>query len=209
MTVFLTFCSHRLEHSLDNHRRLAKNTHELIVLPVFGRFFRPTGIRVTRLLVPNLACGRGTIKPQSGKLRAASMPPGLFWARGFRRNLGFGVFGFRSFDPDQTSTADRRYTSARDLTAGWLGCRVARRTIKRARESRTNFARADSCAHDARIHLTSRLRPANNTSTKANLARVSFQDRTFIAAHGRTRSHTICFLLQAPRAEHLNLFAQG
>jgi hypothetical protein len=147
--LFLTFCQHPLEQSLDNHRRMAKNTHELIVLPVFGRFFRPNA----------LACGSGNFKSLSGKLRAASMPPGLFWARGIRRSLGLGVFGFRSFDPDQISAAVRRFTSARDLTAGWLGCRLARRTIKRPRESRANFARATSCAHNARIHFARRSRP--------------------------------------------------
>jgi hypothetical protein len=197
---FSQFCQHALKQSLDNHRRMAKNTHELIVLPICGRFFRPNA----------LACGSGKFKTLSGKLRAASMPPGLFWARGIRRSLGFGVFGFRSIGPDQFSAAVRRFTSARDLTARWLGCRLARRTIKRPRESRANFARATSCAHNARIHLARPLRSGeqhfDQCESSAGLVPVMNVPLRQMAVFDLTH---LGFLLQAPAAEHLYFFAQG
>ncbi len=139
---------------------MAKNTHELIVLPVFGRFFRPN----------SLACGSGELETLSGKSRAASTPSELLLGKRYPSEPWPRVFGFRSFDPDRISAADRRYTSARELTADWLGSRDARQTTRRACESRANFARASSCAHDARIHFTARKPRANTTSTNANLS---------------------------------------
>jgi hypothetical protein len=81
---------------LDKHRRMAKNTHELIVLPVFGRFFRPN----------SLACGSGELETLSGKLRAASMPSELLLGKRYPSEPWPRVFGFHSFDPDRISTAD-------------------------------------------------------------------------------------------------------
>jgi hypothetical protein len=158
--VFPRFCEPGLLLKLDKHRIMAKNTHELIVLPVFGRFFRPN----------SLACGSGDFETLSGKLRAASTPSELLLGKRYPSEPWPGVFGFHSFDPDRISAADLRYTSARESTADWLGSRDARQTTRRACESRANFARALSCAHDARIHFTSPKPRANTTSTKANLS---------------------------------------
>ena len=178
---------------------MAKNTHELIVLPVFGRFFRPN----------SLACGSGELETLSGKLRAASTPSELLLGKRYPSEPWPRVFGFHSFDPGRISTADRRYTSARELTADWLGSRDARQTTRRARESRANFARASSCAHDARIHFTGPIHRANTTSTNANLsAGPRSNTERFIAANGRIRFHTICFCITLPERS-ISIYCTG
>lgn len=106
------FCQQRLHPKLDNRRRRWKNTHELIILPVTGGFYRPTWLPAWPFAgCPLLACGSGNSNSLSGETRAASTPPGLSWARGIRRNLGFGSSYFVA-DPDRVSAADIRYTSA-------------------------------------------------------------------------------------------------
>ncbi len=98
---------------------MAKNTLELIVLPAFRQVLPANpapGSAVCR--VPTLACGSDKSKTLSGKLRAASVPSELLLGERYPSEPWPWVCGFYSFDPDQLSTADRRYTSARRLTAG-------------------------------------------------------------------------------------------
>ena len=112
------FCQQEVDLKLDKHRRMAKNTLELIVLPVFRQVLPADpalGLAVCR--VPTLACGSDNFKTLSGKLRAASMPSGLLLGERYPSEPWPWVFGFYSLDPDQLSTAVRRYTSARRLTA--------------------------------------------------------------------------------------------
>jgi hypothetical protein len=62
---------------LDFYRKIVKNTHELIVLPVFGRFYRPNALACDgRIFAAVRAKGR------LDALRICS------WARGIRDSLG-------------------------------------------------------------------------------------------------------------------------
>jgi hypothetical protein len=115
---------------------MAKNTHVLIVLPASGRFFRPTGAQLYRLPVPALACGGGSFKPPSGKLRATSTPTELFWARGIRRSLGLGSSDFvRSI----LAKPPRQIDALRLLENGPLCGRLCAAHLKAATRKQSQF----------------------------------------------------------------------
>jgi hypothetical protein len=177
---------------------MAKNTHELIVLPVFGRFFRPN----------SLACGSGELETLSGKLRAASTPSDLLLGKRYPSEPWPGVFGFHSFDPDRISAADLRYTSARESTADWLGSRDARQTTQRTCESRANFARASSCARRKDTFHRPETSGEHNFDQCESERGSSFQTERFIAANGRIRSHTICFCITLPKRS-ISIYCTG
>src|SRR5207237_4988018 len=78
------FCQHPLDLKLDNRRFKGNNTHELIVLPVSGRFYRPIAL-VSRQPENSSSCQQP---------RAASSPSGLLWRSGL--SVGALALGSRT-----------------------------------------------------------------------------------------------------------------
>jgi hypothetical protein len=110
------FCRQRLHVKLDNHRRRWKNTLELIILPVSGRFYRPTWLPAwpfAGCLLLARGSGnsqqriRNAVRRDKGHLNALRIVLG----KRYPSEPWLWVFVFR-FDPDQVSAADLRYTSA-------------------------------------------------------------------------------------------------